>query len=126
MYEKYAECQCAVYSLEISDESYREIEKTIKYFVDNKRKYSYNFLGAIPSKVGISWTRKYRFTCSQFVSYLLQTSNAAKLPKHYSVMLPTDFLNIKGMKLVYSGKIGKCKIDVAPRSNSLCSDTQTV
>ena len=110
VFAKYSECQCAVYSLEITDDAYERMEKLLSEIVSEKDKYGYNFLGAIPSKYGIRWRRKYRFTCSQFVAFLLEKAKATKLPKHYLLMMPNDFLNVKGLKLIYSGKIGDCKI----------------
>jgi hypothetical protein len=110
VFAKYSECDCGAFELEITDEAYNEIEKSLNSFIENKKKYSYNFLGVIPARLGISWERKYRFTCSQFVAYLLEKSGAVKLPKQYSLMMPDDFLKINGIKQVYSGKIGKCRI----------------
>ena len=117
VFAKYSECNCAAYSLEVTDEAYDKIEKLINTFKANKKRYSYNFLGAIPARLGISWSRKYKFTCSQFVAYLLQTSGAAKLPKHYSLMMPNDFLELNGIKQVYEGKIGKCHINASKNTS---------
>ena len=110
IFAKYPDCLCAVYSLEVTDAAYKNMEKILSEFVFKKDRYSYNFLGAIPSKLGIKWSRKYRFTCSQFVAFVIQSAGAANLPKHYSLMMPNDFLDVKGIRLIYSGKIGNCTI----------------
>lgn len=113
VFAKYPESKCSVYSLEVTDEAYLEMEKVLSFFIENEKRFSYNFLGTIPSRLGIRWARKYRFTCSQFVAYVLEQSNAAKLPKHYSLMMPNDFLAVKEMRLIYEGTIGKCDMSQA-------------
>ena len=110
VFAKYPDCLCSVYSLDVSDEVYENMKEILSVFFSNKDKYRYNFLGAIPLRLGIKWNRKYHFTCSQFVAFVLQKSGAVKLPKHYSLMMPNDFLTIKEISLVYKGKIGDCKI----------------
>ena len=110
VFAKYPDCNCAVYSLEIDDESYEKLQKMIDDFVLNKELFDYNFLGLLPAKLGIKTSRRYHFTCSQFVATVLQKVRSIELPKHPSLMMPNDFLKISGIKSVYSGKIKNCKI----------------
>lgn len=119
-------CNCAVYSIEISDDAYANIEKVLKRFVANPKRFGYNFLGVIPSRLGIPWNRKHHFTCSQFVAYVLHVSGGVKLPKEYSLMMPNDFLDIVGMKLVYSGKIRDCKIEKEDENVDISSISEQV
>lgn len=110
VYSKYENCACAVYSLEISDEAYEKAERIIEKFVENKKVLNYNFLGLLPAKLGIKYERKRNFTCSQFVASVLHYSGAVKLPKHPSLMMPNDFPQLDGVKLIYKGKIKDCSI----------------
>ena len=111
VFAQYPDCDCAVYSLEVSDESYDKIKTILKRFLQNEKRYTYNFLGALPARLGYKFERKYKFTCSQFVAYVLHTSGAVELSKNYSLMMPNDFLELPNINLVYSGKIGKCRIE---------------
>ena len=110
VFSKYPDSDCAVYSLEVSDDAYERLENTINKFVSNPRRYNYNFLGLLPAKLGIEFNRKYHYTCSQFVATLLHSSGAVALPKPPSLMMPCDFLKIPNITPVYEGKLKNCKI----------------
>ncbi len=100
--------ECALYSLEVSEESYDKMSELIDYYWNSYDKCTYKFSAIIPMWLGIKQKLKYKMTCSQFVATLIDKSNAYKLPKHPSLMHPTDFLQINEMKLLYRGKIKDC------------------
>ena len=100
--------ECALYSLDISDESYNKISELISFYWNEYDKCKYKFSAIIPMWLGIKQKLKFKMTCSQFVASLIQNSNAYNLPKHPSLMHPNDFLQIKEMKLIYQGKIKDC------------------
>lgn len=108
VFSKYPDCNCGLYSLEVTDEAYAKIKKTVEHFVDNRSHYDYNFLGLLPARLGIKTNRKHNFTCSQFVATVLSKADAVELPKHPSLMMPNDFLTLKGATLIYSGPIKNC------------------
>lgn len=105
----YPDCNCALYALDVSDEAYGIICRKIEYYWNNYDRCKYNYFGVIPSGLGIVIKRKFKFTCSQFVSSLLYDSGAVSLPKNPWVMKPNDFLDVCGMKLLYEGHIGECR-----------------
>ncbi len=110
VFAKYPESNCAIYSLEIDDESYQRLKNMIDRFIENKEFFDYNFLGLLPAKLGIKMSRRYHFTCSQFVATVLYKTECVSLPKHPSLMMPNDFLKISGIKAIYSGKLKNCRI----------------
>ncbi len=116
VFSRYPDCNCAVYALEVSDEKYEKIVKILNHFENNGEQFGYNFLGLLPARLGIDLPRKYHFTCSQFVATVLHCAEAAVLPKSPSLMMPNDFPKISGVALVYSGKIGDCKIPMVYKS----------
>lgn len=115
VFSKYPNCQCAVFSLDVDEETYEKIRKILNHFYDNIEQFNYNFLGLIPAKLGIKLHRKHHFTCSQFVATVLQKAQAVKLPKEASLMMPNDFLKITKLVKVYSGRLGDCKISINDR-----------
>ena len=110
-FAKYPNCRCALFSLDVSDEAYRDLEGILASFLEHKDSYDYNFLGLLPTRLGIKTHRKRKFTCSQFVATLLEVSGAARLPKHPSLMMPNDFLSIEGVRAVYSGCLKSCSFN---------------
>ena len=114
VFSKYPDSNCAVYAIDVSDEAYERMETMIQSFIDNSERYKYNFLGLIPSKIGIEYDRKHHFTCSQFVATVLHNSGAVELPKPPSLMMPCDFLKLQNISPVYQGKLKDCKISTDP------------
>lgn len=114
VFSKYPDCNCAVYAINVSDDVYEKIEMILHNFVSAPDSYKYNFLGLIPSRLGIDHSRKRHFTCSQFVATVLESSGAVKLPKPPSLMMPPDFLKIPNLTPIYNGKLKNCRIEEDP------------
>lgn len=108
VFARYPEAHCALFSISVSDRGYERAKALIRHFVKNRKKATYNFLGAVTVKLGLSIKRKYKFTCSQFAAFLLDYTRDVKLPKDPYLMLPNDFTTISGMELLYDGKLKDC------------------
>ena len=105
MFALYPYTPCAVYELNITNDAYKKIANTLIAFNKEYNKYKYSFLGTLTSQLGIKRDLKYRYTCSQFVAYLLHMTGEVTLPKHSSLMKPMDFIKIPEAKLIYHGKL---------------------
>ncbi len=110
VFARYPYAHCAVFSLDVTDEGYRRAKRTIAEFIKNRRIAKYSFLGAAGMKLNLKVKRKYKFTCSQFVAFVLRQTKEVKLPKDYSLMMPNDFLDIEGLTLIYDGILKDCTI----------------
>lgn len=114
VFARYPNCRCALFSLEVSDEAYEKMEGSVKELLENYEKATYNFLGAIPMRMGIRIPRKYKLVCSQFVARVLESSGEIELPKDPYLMLPNDFPKIKAIQKIYEGPIKHCRFAVTP------------
>ena len=112
VFARYPYAHCAVLEITVSDQGYERAKKLIKYFRHHKKEATYNFLGAATIKMGLPLKRKYKFTCSQFVAFLLYYTGDVVLPKDPYLMLPNDFLYIDGAKVIYDGKLENCVIEI--------------
>ena len=110
VFARYPNSPCILYSLDVSDESYERAKKLIRYFRKNKKLATYNFWGAYLMPLGIPLKRRNKFTCSQFVAFVLYYSKAAQLPRDPYLMMPDDFRNIEGLAVEYEGLLKDCKI----------------
>lgn len=110
VFSRYPNCKCRLYSLDVNDEAYEIMEKKIAFFMEHYEKATYNFSGFFTMIFGKSAKRQLKHTCAQFVATLLESSNAAKLPKSPQSMLPNDFMNIENIELIYEGIIDQCAI----------------
>jgi hypothetical protein len=59
--------------------------------------------------LGLPLKRMNKFTCSQFVAFVLYYSGAIKLPKDPYLMMPDDFREIEGATVIYKGKLKDLK-----------------
>jgi hypothetical protein len=110
VFARYPHAHCALFSIEVSDEGYERAKQLIRIFRKNRKKATYNFLGAATVKMGISLKRKYKFTCSQFAAFLLDYTGDVQLPKDPYLMLPNDFLTIPNIDILYDGELKDCVI----------------
>ncbi len=110
VFARYPNTPCALYEIEVSDESYEKAKKLIKYFINHRKEATYSFIGAYGMPLGLPIKRMNKFTCSQFVAFMLHYSGACKLPKDPYLMMPDDFTILEDLSLIYCGSLKDCKI----------------
>lgn len=101
----FGDCYCHLYRLPVSDSTYERIENTLHTMFAAKKRYRYNFVGLFSCAIGIPTNTRRRYTCSQFVSWILETSGAAILPKNMGLMKPDDLSSLPEAELIYEGRI---------------------
>ncbi|MGM9652133.1 MAG: hypothetical protein ACI3XP_00660 [Eubacteriales bacterium] len=106
----FGECRCVLYRLPVADEVYARIRKTLESMYREKYSYRYNFIGLFSCAFGIPTNTSRRFTCSQFVSWVLETSGAAVLPKNMGLMKPDDLASLPGLEKIYEGRIAQADL----------------
>lgn len=102
-YKRFKNTKTSIYSLDVQDDEYEVICKTLKEMEKNKRKYGFNYIGFCSIPFHISVHRKHHFYCAEFIKYLFEKSNLdVSLP---SVAKPDDFRKIEGLDHIYTGKL---------------------
>ena len=101
----FGDCYCNLFRIPVSDEVYERMENTLHEMFRNKYDYRYNFVGLFSCAFGIPTNMRHRYTCSQFVSWILETSGAAVLPKNMGLMKPDDLAGLQEAELIYEGRI---------------------
>lgn len=117
MFKAFGNTTCAIYRLDIDDKEYKALRQSLKLFVRNSKEYGYNLLGLIGVMMNIPLRRKNKFFCTQFVATMLQTNRIHDFEKDPSLVTPRDFYDIKGMTLVYEGRL--CDYSNCPPNRSL-------
>lgn len=100
---------CEILEVEITDKQYKEIKDLIDEFKRNTKEYHYNFFGLAFSYFHIPRHLNNKFTCTQFVAWILTNCNIEIIDKPTSLIYPTDYYNIPRSKIIYSGKLHKYK-----------------
>jgi hypothetical protein len=101
--QKRGETPCRLYCVEVSDSAYAEIESRIKWFVENPDEYKFNYVGLVFSILHIPVGVGNRYFCSQFVSDILSSSDAAELRKRPTRYFPGHFSREDSFMLAYNG-----------------------
>ncbi len=96
---------CKVYELPVSDEVYDLAKQEVEDILKNADEYHYNIIGLLLCRMQISLNREHHFFCSQFVSEVLERSNALNLPKASSLMSPSDYMKLPQLKCCFEGYI---------------------
>ena len=92
-FKRFKETKAIVFWLEVTDEQYDKIEKTIGYMKLHKEKYKFNLIGLFLVSIHIKRIKKYSFYCAEFVKYVLQNAGIGKnLPK---IIKPEDFKQLE-------------------------------
>ena len=98
---------CEVLEVEVEREQYEEIENLIQEFKRNIQEYHYNFFGLMFTYLKIPRSLNNRFTCTQFVAWVLTNCNVKIVNKPTSLILPTDYYQMPKSKIIYTGKLNQ-------------------
>ena len=104
-FKQYPQIPCALYELKVEDEAYESAKQTVEEMMAESNKYKYNILGLFLCRLSIPSKRKNHYFCSEFVSEILQNSNAVPLPKKPSLMRPNDYAKLPNLTCRFEGKI---------------------
>ncbi len=100
-FKRFKNTTSEVYSLKLSENQYRFIEKLINDMRISKISYKFNILGLILVALNIKYKSKHSFYCAEFVKYLLDKADVdLGLPE---LVKPINFRENDKVNLVYRG-----------------------
>lgn len=109
VFGKFKKIPCMILELNVTNEQFNTIEKTIDGFVNEPSKYKYDFANIILAKTNFSVGHKDKYFCSEFVGYVLEQANI-KLPNALTKIRPIEFTQIDDAKVIYKGELKEwCK-----------------
>ena len=107
-FKRFFNTKTKIYSLQITDEQYMQLENNIKQIEKDKKNYKFNIIGLIAVGFNKKVRIKNSFYCAEFVKTIIENSNISiKLP---DPVKPEDFKNVHEMKLVYEGFLREYKV----------------
>ena len=105
VFEKFYNTKSVIYPIEVNEQQYKKIKKSIKKFKASKDLYGFNMIGLIGAGLNIRISRKNKFYCAEFVKYILDNAGVdLELP---DVVKPQDFLDASNGKFIYRGKFNE-------------------
>lgn len=106
-----------VMEVEVSEKQYNKVKNLLDSFVLNDSYYKYNYLGLVYGLFNMAACCDNRFTCSEFVYYILHQSGITDLKTPGNLVRPQNLLNIRS-KVVFEGNLK----DFEPQANYLDSN----
>lgn len=102
-FKRFKNTEANIYSYEIEDEQYVKIANKIKEMKEATKRYKFNIIGLVAVAFNVRIKRKRAYYCAEFIKYLLEEADVRKdLP---DIIRPEHFLDLKELKLIYSGKL---------------------
>lgn len=99
--------KCQVMCFEVSDEVYQSIQKKIEKVRKNSKAYKYNFVGLVFSYLHMERKLETRFTCTQFVAWILREAGVECWEKDVSLVYPDDYHLIPDIEMTYEGLLSQ-------------------
>ncbi|MFI3207570.1 MAG: hypothetical protein R3Y40_00405 [Eubacteriales bacterium] len=97
--------KCQVMCFSVSDDVYEALEKKIEKVKKNTKLYKYNFVGLVYTYLNVQMDLDKKFTCTQFVAWLLNESGVECWEKDVSLVYPDDYCLIPDIETTYEGII---------------------
>lgn len=104
-YAHFSKTPCCLFSLQISEEAFAELEALLTRMYARRRELRYNIIGLGTCFFRIPLRRRDAYFCSQFVAEMLLQSGAVELPYPPEATKPMDFTTIPGLQMIYCGAI---------------------
>lgn len=103
VFQRYKECECRVYRLEVTPEQYARMQSAVQEFSKGAKTYKYNFWGLFAAKANVCWNRDGRYFCSQFVAEILGRGGLSGKGKAPAVTQPKDLMHDYGAEKIFEG-----------------------
>lgn len=98
---------CRVYSLEVTDSQYKNLEENIKKVSNNRNEYDYDVKALVYLSINKPRPKDYKYVCSNFVGDMLEKSDIRIIDKPHYEVRPNDFYNLDVLTLEYEGLLSK-------------------
>ncbi len=105
IFTKFPYSECMIYKVKVSETQLKTLKKELNIFMEEQKKYRYNFLGVFTAYWDKPREKDYYYFCSQFVSELLIKSSIYKNNKPPALISPKDLLDINNKEIIYEGLV---------------------
>ena len=107
-FKRFKNTKAAIYSINLTNQQYKTIKRTIKKFKKRKHLYTFNVIGLFATAFNIKYKKDNSFYCAEFIKYLMEQAQLQiELPE---LIKPNDFKNINNSELKYQGILREYKV----------------
>ena len=108
-FKRFWRTRARLLSLDVTEKQYKKLQKTIVYFIENREKYKFNFIGLASVGINKRIVRKNTLYCAEFVRHVLKSAGITVINDLPKMIKPEDFKNLKGTEVEYEGPLRKYK-----------------
>lgn len=94
-----------IYSLPCTARQREGIARQLRECYENRYSYHYCVAGLPFILFGKEFYQKNHYTCSSFIARCLEENGLALFQKHFSMVTPRDFYELKGKEVLYEGDL---------------------
>lgn len=94
-----------IYSIECTKQQKERILKKLHECYRNRYRYHYCIIGLPFILFQKEFYQKRHYTCSSFVARVLQANGIDLFSKHFSLVTPKDFYELKEKEIIYEGRL---------------------
>ena len=105
-FKRFKKTKTKIYSMEIPEEKYEQLESIIEQIQKEKNLYKFNIIGLLGVVLNVKIKREKYFYCAEFVKYVLEESNVVELPE---LVKPEDFEKLDNINEIYKGILKEYK-----------------
>ncbi len=100
-FKRFKNTKTEIYSLEVTEKQYTNIENLIQKMKEHRKKYKFNIIGLFAVSINKKIKTKNSFYCAEFVKYVVENAGIQmELPE---IIKPQDFRNQKNLEKIYTG-----------------------
>lgn len=104
-FKRFKNTEAAVYEINITEEEWYNLKTNIAAMYENRKKYSYNYIGLILAAFRIKYKKQNHYYCSEFVKDILVQTNVVDENSFYKIVKPIDFTKLNNVEQIYEGKL---------------------
>jgi hypothetical protein len=110
VFGRYSSTECSIFKLRLTQQQYICLRRVIDIFNQNKKDYSYNYLGLLGAALNIPVQSKQKYFCSQFVAYVLEQSGIHIFNNNYALVKPRDIRVNPNLEPIYQGRLSEYRV----------------
>ncbi len=104
---KFPDSKMALLKFDVNEDTHERIKERLEVMYSEKKKYNYNYIGALMTLVNKNLKRKYKFYCSEFVDAIFTEYGIYTKQDMPGAKRPMDFYKAFGDRVVYEGALDK-------------------
>ena len=101
-FQRFKNTDASIYSMQVTDSQYKNIENKIYLMNKCSLPYSFNFIGLCAAGFNVRIKREHSFYCAEFVKYLMDN---AKIENDLPDVIKPEHFKYMGLNEIYKGKL---------------------